>query len=488
MLIECPPDAHLGFGFDRLSNSMRSLALESDPNDQGMQGGAGTSTMQDFQMVSSVDDVCEYWQVDISAKYSWMAGSISGKASVLERTKISRSSLTIVAYCKIDTDALLLQGSPKLSKEALALCQSEPDSFTSRFGTDYISGYSQGGEFLGLLTIEDVSQEKQNELSLQLNVSAWGADLDAETKKQAQSILSKHQTKIYMLRTGGELQYLPLNLENFIQQYKSYPDSIKAKPYRKGILIAPYSNLASVSPEIRLAQEIRRNYIDSLWHKYKEFKGMRVETEFALKHPQHYKTFDKKDVLMLREELEQQILLIAECAQEFASASAGTVASFKAPARAAMKQPAEYAERIPVALDGTSLDASQKKVINVKAGESKWLSTSMGVKEGDRVTIKALPPTAEMPQTWSIGWGSINADGHPVSKDAGVGLPLLNYARFGQLLAKVGDNIVAAGTDCHFKSTSHGELCLICNDNPAHNVAYSDNGGEIVFEVTVEKS
>lgn len=68
MVIECPEDAKLGYGFDPMTNQMHDLALESDPLDQGMPGGHGQGMKGDFMMVTSIEDICNRMDCHFTSK------------------------------------------------------------------------------------------------------------------------------------------------------------------------------------------------------------------------------------------------------------------------------------------------------------------------------------------------------------------------------------------------------------------------------------
>lgn len=126
-----------------------------------------------------------------------------------------------------------------------------------------------------------------------------------------------------------------------------------------------------------------------------------------------------------------------------------------------------------------------------------WQNSGVPVQRGDRVTIATVEG-----ETWTIGgpWGYCDARGYRTTADPGAGQPIFHKGdvdfdwHWGALICAIGDTQQELSQDsrqrevgfyCEFTSSFDGNLYFLCNDNPSHPVAYTDNSGTIHARVSI---
>ncbi len=123
--------------------------------------------------------------------------------------------------------------------------------------------------------------------------------------------------------------------------------------------------------------------------------------------------------------------------------------------------------------------AKSKVIITAR---DKWQKTGMRATPLETIAVKRLSGS------WCINpdLGTCDADGTGMIAKEGYAL---KGAREGQLLGRIGSHVFALGNQGETKAGLEGELELCANDdvNGKYGAGYTDNYGEIEFELSLRR-
>lgn len=119
--VNTTPNTRLGYGFAPQIGQAKSLAFKSVPKSVPPIDDAGNFSKAEFKLSDTFEETRDFLQLDISAGYGWMTGSVEARASILNSSRFSSHTITVVGHALEVTPAERLSKDPVFSAEAKAL-------------------------------------------------------------------------------------------------------------------------------------------------------------------------------------------------------------------------------------------------------------------------------------------------------------------------------------------------------------------------------
>jgi hypothetical protein len=249
-LLSCNPG--LGASWNLVSDTdMPSLPSCLEPFTVFNPGLTGPTITSHVQFVSTTADVQQ--SMDISGRVSGglpgeipVSGSIFGDAS--RTAKATGSTLTLMAYTKIEFAPRTMNETPKVSAAALERFDDVahgggPVAFRNLCGDRFVESVTRGAEYLAVIQMSSVSTSTQSHLKAALSAALGGsqdpgaavgtalavtnapasAQLGASGSVSGSFEGTSVEVRIDVLQRGGKVKTNPLTPQDIINRFVAFP-------------------------------------------------------------------------------------------------------------------------------------------------------------------------------------------------------------------------------------------------------------------------
>lgn len=265
---------------------------------------AGVSQVVSYsaRFVDKISDVVR--TMNLSAGSSIKSGSIEGPGNSLsvDETKFLSSDLNVVVSVKVMNQTTRLVDPAVFNP--IEHVQVNNDKFLDIYGDCYISGFIEGGELHGIVSIKvlDASNKKDIERAIKeqwigIGGAAEVTDSEGSGGSQLISILSKTETTICVSWSGGgqiKSESGEWSLDTLLRTAAAFPARVASCPQHTWAILTKYDNdrdfvLWADKNKITIPQyQGVQAYVSDLLDMYMAYKNNIAKLQAVLQNPKDY--------------------------------------------------------------------------------------------------------------------------------------------------------------------------------------------------------
>ncbi|HEX7831873.1 MAG TPA: hypothetical protein VF787_19610 [Thermoanaerobaculia bacterium] len=200
--------AQLGWGIDLLTGQLK---LQTVSNITTVAATLNNATFIE-RMISTQSDYTSLIDTVTSVQGSTLTSSFSAGVSYMKSTSVSATTFSLIIGTTVQTtseafaDASVLE----LSADAEAyLIAHGPAEFMAQYGTHFIGGFIEGGDFLGSLTIRTQSATTQQQVSASMHAALSdgfaGGSFNSSFQTAYTQYASESTLEVMQQSSGGEI-------------------------------------------------------------------------------------------------------------------------------------------------------------------------------------------------------------------------------------------------------------------------------------------
>lgn len=242
-----------GQGIDLLSGEARAYgAIIPSTRRTGTLNNAITRT----QIVATQDDYSSLVSAVLDAQGSTLTGSFSAGFSLLEQSQMSQSSFSVVIGTTVQTkiDVIVDPSVITLTDAAANVLKTQgPAAFQAQYGTHFIGGFIQGGEYFGTINILFSSVSDQESFSAHASGSISeglaSGSVNTQVSQALSSFHSNYSLNSYVSQSGNIEKLDSADADSMISACGTFANDLKSDPSGGRRVIAlgfPWSQIAQV--------------------------------------------------------------------------------------------------------------------------------------------------------------------------------------------------------------------------------------------------
>lgn len=248
--------------------------------------------------------------MNISAGSSIRTGSVNTSAgsSSIDEAKFAESDLNAVLSVKVVNQTRTVQDKVKFNPVDMKNMNSE--LFHNTYGDTFISGFIEGGELHGIVSIKILEASRKTEIKKQLksqfngNSSEWSPTSAGELS----SVMSQTEVTITVNYSGGGMVKDPSQewtLDSLMATASAFPDNVASCPQRTSAILSRYNTVPSfvewmntITPAIQVRRyEGVQRYTSELLDTFIEYKSNLLLLNNAIRHPEQYRPSSVEDAV-----------------------------------------------------------------------------------------------------------------------------------------------------------------------------------------------
>jgi len=176
---------------------------------------------------------------------------INAGVQSIDRKFQSHSTSFVLVQVRIKTASKAL-GKYQLEKHAAeTLRRDGPGKFYETCGDGFVAEQLQGGYFLGIIELENVSREEARKLSGNAGVSFMGMGVHGGASSESKRFFSRHNARYFVIQeggaAGGAVSLKPeQSIETLLERARRFQETVttgKAVPTR--LVVMPYQNTSN---------------------------------------------------------------------------------------------------------------------------------------------------------------------------------------------------------------------------------------------------
>ncbi|KAK4184695.1 hypothetical protein QBC35DRAFT_505299 [Podospora australis] len=368
---------------------------ESSLQTQAARAGGAQNVSQvvsySSRFVEKISEVVR--SMNISAASSIKSGTIevSGNSLSVDEAKFASSDLNAVISVKVINQTTTTVTDPEFKPLENFTYTSE--SFFETFGDCYVSGFLEGGDLHGIVSVKVMDASKKTEVETivkgQMNGSGDSGEFtlgNGSGQSSLSAALSQTETTVTVNWSGGG-QIKPddeeWTLDTLVKAAAAFPSKVTTCPQRTWAILTRYdnnrsfvqwkakNNLNIVVPDFNKVQHITSDLLDD----YMEWKNNLTRINAVMANPKAYKVSGYEDAVDIN--IKAINLTIATLIAERKDAKAEMVKIANAidnmnnnpgaiPGLLDMKEPVLWACRLPIPIEDPDANAATVKPPNRK--------------------------------------------------------------------------------------------------------------------------
>ncbi|TGJ82973.1 hypothetical protein E0Z10_g5809 [Xylaria hypoxylon] len=268
----------------------------------GGTGNVSQTVSYSSRFVDKISDVVR--SMNISAASSIKSGTIevSGNSLSVDEAKFAASDLNAVISVKVVNQTMT--PSKNLTFNPLKDVNMDSQQFFNIFGDCYVSGFMEGGDLHGIVSIKVLDSSKKSEvesfLKGQINASGASGDFilgEGSGVSSVNSTLSETETTVTVNWSGGGLikpDDEEWTLDSLLKAAAAFPSNVAKCPQRTWAILTRYNNNRSfmkwaageniVVPDFNRAQQITSDLLDD----FMEYKHNLSRLQAVMANPSAY--------------------------------------------------------------------------------------------------------------------------------------------------------------------------------------------------------
>jgi|GEM_PF-1972556 len=289
---------NLGLGYNVLTNSgLVSSALDNVDLLRPVVQASGQKVQFSVEMLSNSLSLAE--QIGMSASASMSYGTSSGSAKISLVNSLKQNSYSVYVLVKVhvqNQQALLDLTKIGMSDKAQLLYATKPRDFLSQYGSHFIYGLINGGEFYGVLEIESKSAEQFRSIKAELSgkgmVGVVSASASGSFEQTLNKLTTSYKLKATIIRDGAEGVLHSISTDQLIKDAIDFPATVlneKAVPF--SVLIFPYDQIPH--PDIEgISIDLRQDCINKIARIYDRYVRRKNDLQYALDNQEFFPGID----------------------------------------------------------------------------------------------------------------------------------------------------------------------------------------------------
>lgn len=277
----------VGSGFDSSTLEARDDCVER--NEEVLQGGPRVD--YSLRVIENSSDLRKYLGISAEASLKASLGEMGGKAAFSDSLSINQYSLYALAATRVINSQTLLRD-VKLKEDARDLYLNDIKKFQERCGDQFITGFQDGGEFIGLISIQATNAKQKRDIRTAISGSYGIFSASGSVKESTIATTNSYDQAVQVYRAGGESNKAePETLKKLVEISTSFParlDNPKTA-VKISLLSRSYSTLNLPSRELKAfhASE-RRQVIEQLSALYDQARDIEANVNYVLENPDQF--------------------------------------------------------------------------------------------------------------------------------------------------------------------------------------------------------
>lgn len=221
---------------------------------------------------------------------------VNASAESIDRNFQSRSTSFIVIDIRVKTASRQLLRY-QLEKDAREILRREGAAkFYESCGDGFVAEVQQGGSFLGLVALENVTREEANKLSGQAGLSFLGVGVNGGASRERSEFLERHRARYFVVQVGGTADVVGSltpegSIDALVRRADRFKASVANKPVPTRLVVKPYENTTNRPPRDLMDLTEERRFLEQLARNHDELH--RADTELVAHLDRHTCARDK---------------------------------------------------------------------------------------------------------------------------------------------------------------------------------------------------
>ncbi|MCK0168834.1 hypothetical protein MWU52_14840 [Jannaschia sp. S6380] len=295
--IDAPVGTMLGIGYNEATSDLRSAAVIGDIGvDDDSTGNLNTDFH--FGMVTSASHLAKSMEISAGASVRTLSFGASAQVDFRERVAVSSKSTNVLLRIAVLrrprrlVNARLTQDGHDL----LAFVPPKSERFHQRFGSHFVRQIVSGGVFYAVARIESESEEKQEELGVDVSLrigNVLGGSVNSSNDFSESFDSSTDRIEMFIMAVGGSPRPV-FNIDQLMTEISLFEQDLSngvAVPITAEM--APYDQLALPNDDVSFVQEqVARVFLDELAEDFMNQVELRNEIDFVLRNRNAFKPFN----------------------------------------------------------------------------------------------------------------------------------------------------------------------------------------------------
>ena len=282
----------VGSGLDSSTLEARDDCVErSKEVSQG-----GPQVTYSLKVIENSSDLRKILGVSAMASLKAALGEGGGKADFSDSVNINQYSLYAIAVTRVINSQTLLRD-VTLKKDALELYSSDIEQFRKRCGDQFITGFLDGGEFIGVISIQTTNAEQKRNIRTAVSASYGIFSASGSVNKSTLDSTNSYDQAVLVHRAGGESNIAePETLEKLVEISANFPARLSSPEtaVKISLLTRSYSTLNVPPQELQIFRSReRRQVIEQLSALLDQVRDLEANVNYVLGHPEQFVDVNK---------------------------------------------------------------------------------------------------------------------------------------------------------------------------------------------------
>lgn len=281
----------LGQGQDSFAMRRRGFAL-TVADDTVRRDTSGQRIRYQVEKVDSMSELKATLDIGASASFSGLLGSGSAKARFVGSQEVSAFHVHLVVRCTVDSGRTGL-GRFALGQEARDLLAGEPvdlPGFHRRYGDEFVSAVTTGGELVVLYEFRTTSATHRRQVSAALEGAIGGVKGQGDLAETFQRIQSTTRVHLELFVDGGHGTLPRLDAQEILEFSRTFPERLREGA---GAVIlreetTDYQAAEGFPAHLDLPYADNRLLLDELAHLYDAITTHQAALAYMRRHPDQF--------------------------------------------------------------------------------------------------------------------------------------------------------------------------------------------------------
>ncbi|KAG5661894.1 hypothetical protein KAF25_004133 [Fusarium avenaceum] len=265
--------------------------------------------------VEKLSDIIQ--TMNVSYPHSIKKGSVtvSGSNSAVDEATFKSADINIIVTVKVTNQTTLIKNNARFVPMKGIDCASQ--AFNESYGDSYISGFIEGGEFTGIISIKVIDRS-----NVDLTVKKIKAKLDAKgsstateftlnsydsfSSRGSASVMENTESHIHVSWMGGgqiKNENTPWDIDSIFKAAAAFPQRVSERPQLTWAILTKYKSnrsfieWTSSKPAKTLEYDQVSSYTAELFDSYMDYKILLKYVQLIIDDPDSYEAVDGEDAL-----------------------------------------------------------------------------------------------------------------------------------------------------------------------------------------------
>ncbi|MFI5825483.1 LGFP repeat-containing protein [Streptomyces rishiriensis] len=275
-------------GVDSLLQQARGEAIVFDGTSDAV---GGQTTSADFRIITTQQQLVEALEVSVSASVRYGLASGDARMQFAEQHAVNDASVYLVMHARAENAPRHMTGA-RLKPEAETIYRNDPEAFRRSFGDSYIDEIYTGGALTVLYMFHTRDESSKRDLSASLRASVGGfmagGDISASFSSTVQTAQKASDLEIKAFISGGRGVLNPTNLNETIELYRHFPDTVLNAGTPYSATVKPWAELPMPPGPTWVETLVRQDTIETCGKNVLQAIQARSQLQHILDHPQQY--------------------------------------------------------------------------------------------------------------------------------------------------------------------------------------------------------